>query len=243
MADERYILWEELYMKLFTYGFNRVQMDAIRWHFGKEEYIDVTEQYQDILALNADMVIVSLEFGKSEEIDVISEYEQVTKDVEARNYIYVTEEMRMEWYKDMYDKLLYGLKKAASLMTVEQFKMLTLFYIHKNKQGYISRIESNEKRKIIFLDFYRPELQTTELIIMSYGDDSISKTEYNEYMSHGEYDRVSVDWYKEINKEQCLEQLFYDRTRIEELPPLLKPIKEKLDEYTAPFIYAVFGEE
>ncbi len=27
-------------MKLFTYGFNRVQMDAIRWHFGKEEYID-----------------------------------------------------------------------------------------------------------------------------------------------------------------------------------------------------------
>ena len=128
-------------------------------------------------------------------------------------------------------------------MTVEQFKMLTLFYIHKNKQGYISRIESNEKRKIIFLDFYRPELQTTELIIMSYGDDSISKTEYNEYMSHGEYDRVSVDWYKEINKEQCLEQLFYDRTRIEELPPLLKPIKEKLDEYTAPFIYAVFGEE
>ena len=78
---------------------------------------------------------------------------------------------------------------------------------------------------------------------MSYGDDSISKSEYNKYMSHGEYDRVSVDWYKEINKEQCLEQLFYDRTRIEELPPLLKPIKEKLDEYTAPFIYAVFGEE
>ena len=63
MADERYILWEESYMKLFTYGFNRVQMDAIRWHFGKEEYIDVTEQYQDILALNADMVIVSLEFA------------------------------------------------------------------------------------------------------------------------------------------------------------------------------------
>ena len=63
----------------------------------KEEYIDVTEQYQDILALNADMVIVSLEFGKSEEIDVIREYEQVTKDVEARKYIYVTEKMRMEW--------------------------------------------------------------------------------------------------------------------------------------------------
>ena len=57
MADERYILWEESYMKLFTYGFNRVQMDAIRWHFGKEEYIDVTEQYQDILALNADMFL------------------------------------------------------------------------------------------------------------------------------------------------------------------------------------------
>lgn len=234
---------EKSYMKLFTYGFNQVQMDAIRWHFGKEEYVDVTEHYQDILALNADMVIVSLDFGKAEEIDVIRAYEKKTKDVEDRTFIYVTEETRMEWNKDMYDKLLHGLKEAASIMTVEQIKMLTLFYIHKNKHGYISRIESNEKRKIIFLDFFRPELQTTELIILSYGDDSISKTEYEKYMSCGVYDRVSVDWHKEAIKERCLEQLFYDRTRIEELPPLLKPIKEKLDEYTSPFIYAVFGEE
>lgn len=121
--------------------------------------------------------------------------------------------------------------------------MLSLFYIHENKQGYISRIETNEKRKIIYLDFYRTELQTTELIIMSYGDDPISNEEYDKYMSCGEYDRVSVDWFKEANKETCLDQLFYDRVKIEELPPLLRPIKEKLDECTSPFMYAIWGEE
>lgn len=230
-------------MKVFTYGFDKLQMEDIRWHFGKEEYIDVTFQYQDIMAMDADMIIVSLEFGKEEEIAAIREYEKETNDIEGKTYVYVTEDMQMEWSKDMYYKFYDALEEAASVMTVEQHKMLSLFYMHENKQGYISRIETNEKRKIIYLDFYRPGLQTTELIIMSYGDDPISNAEYDKYMSCGEYDRVSVDWYKEANKTTCLEQLFYDRVKIEELPLLLRPIKEKLDEYTAPFMYAIWGEE
>lgn len=117
-------------MKVFVYGCRILDMDAIRWHFGKNEYIDVTNQYQDVLALNADMVLVS-----------------------------------------------------------------------------------------------------------------ISKAEYDKYVALGKYDRVSVDWHKEAIKDRCLENLFYNRTDISELPPILKPLKELLDTYTEPFKYAWFGED
>lgn len=83
-------------MKVFVYGCRILDMDAIRWHFGKNDYIDVTNQYQDILALNADMVLVNVENCNKKVLDVIKSYEAETKDVEEREYIYLTDDMLME---------------------------------------------------------------------------------------------------------------------------------------------------
>ena len=48
-------------MRIFTYGIEDIKMDAVRWRFGKADYIDVTPQYQDILALCADIVLVAID--------------------------------------------------------------------------------------------------------------------------------------------------------------------------------------
>ncbi len=230
-------------MKVFVYGCRILDMDAIRWHFGKNEYIDVTNQYQDILALNADMVLVNVENCNKKVLDVIKSYEAETKDVEEREYIYLTDDMLTEWYQDMYEKFYDAVKEVSKTATMEQKKALSLFYIHANDEGYISDISSDEARNVFFIDFYRKSSQTTELIILSCGDDSISKAEYDKYVALGKYDRVSVDWHKEATKDLCLEELFYNRTDIDELPPILKPLKELLDTHTEPFKYAWFGED
>lgn len=230
-------------MKVFVYGCRILDMDAIRWHFGKNDYIDVTNQYQDILALNADMVLVNVENCKKKVLDVIKTYEAETKDVEEREYIYLTDDMLTEWYQDMYEKFHDAVKEASKTATMDQKKALSLFYIHSNDEGYISDISSDDARNVFFIEFYRKSSQTTELIILSCGDDSISKTEYDKYTALGKYDRVSVDWHKEANKDLCLEELFYNRTDISELPPILKPLKELLDTHTEPFKYAWFGED
>lgn len=230
-------------MKVFVYGFREIDMDSIRWHFGKNEYIDVTEKYQDILALCSDMVIVNVDNCDKDILEVIKEYESETRDVEEREYHYLTNDVRAEWYQDMYDKFLDAVKKASIVATPEQKKALSLFYINTNDAGYISDINTDEARNIFFIDYFRKSSQTTELIILSCGDDSISKAEYDKYVALGKYDRVSVDWHKEATKDLCLEELFYNRTDIDELPPILKPLKELLDTHTEPFKYAWFGED
>lgn len=230
-------------MKVFVYGFREIDMDSIRWHFGKNEYIDVTEKYQDILALCSDMVIVNVDNCDKDILEVIKAYESETRDVEEREYHYLTNDVRAEWYQDMYDKFLDAVKKASIVATPEQKKALSLFYINTNDAGYISDINTDEARNIFFIDYFRKSSQTTELIILSCGDDSISKAEYDKYVALGKYDRVSVDWHKEATKDLCLEELFYNRTDIDELPPILKPLKELLDTHTEPFKYAWFGED
>lgn len=88
-------------MKVFVYGFSKVDMELIRWHFGNNEYIDVTEQYQDILALNADMIIVNVENCKKKVLEIIKFYEAETKDVEKRKYHYLTDDILTNWRQDM----------------------------------------------------------------------------------------------------------------------------------------------
>ena len=119
-------------MKVFVYGFREIDMDSIRWHFGKNEYIDVTEKYQDILALCSDMVIVNVDNCDKDILEVIKAYESETRDVEEREYHYLTNDVRAEWYQDMYDKFLDAVKKASIVATPEQKKALSLFYINTN---------------------------------------------------------------------------------------------------------------
>ena len=57
-------------MRIFTYGIEDIKMDAVRWRFGKADYIDVTPQYQDILALCADIVLV-LVLGSGQGADLL----------------------------------------------------------------------------------------------------------------------------------------------------------------------------
>ena len=89
-------------MKVFVYGFSAVDLDTIRWHLGNNEYIDVTRQYQDILALNADIVIVNLEKCDKSILDIIRSYENETKDVEEREYLYLSKEVLNEWNVEMH---------------------------------------------------------------------------------------------------------------------------------------------
>ena len=42
-------------MTIFTYGIEKSLLEVLQHYFGEAEYFDVTEQYQDILALCADV--------------------------------------------------------------------------------------------------------------------------------------------------------------------------------------------
>lgn len=227
---------------IFVYGFEKYQMAAIRWRFGEANYVDVTPLYQDILAMNAEVVVISLENIPENALAVVKQYEDETKDVEEREYYYLTNEDYQEWDFAFYDKLDKAIVEAAKGITDEQLFRLSLFYIHKNEEGYIAKIWSEESRQLIFVEFFRPKLQTTELIIFSFGDD-ISRRECELWQEKGGYDRVSLDWNKELVKERCLEGLYYDHVDISELHPVLQPLKTRLDELTAEFEYAYWGDE
>lgn len=77
-------------MKVFTYGFDRSLQPVIKKCFGDHLYVDVTDTYQDILALPADIVIVNTENCEAGILNLIKEYESETIEVEERRYEYVT---------------------------------------------------------------------------------------------------------------------------------------------------------
>ena len=86
-------------MKIFTYGIDENLHKNIRKYFRESEVVDVSEQYQDILALSADIVIISKSYCSQEELDIIQEFEAETKDMDETIYIYLTLEQEMELTK------------------------------------------------------------------------------------------------------------------------------------------------
>lgn len=228
-------------MTILTYGFEKNQMDVIRWMFGKADYIDVTDSYQDIFALNADVVVVNLENTATDVRKKIYAYEEEMKELENRTYRYIFKEEFSGMQKAFYENLHDAIVEASRGMTKDELFRLSLFYIHQNDAGYIAGIWSDENKDRMYIEFYRPELQTTELIIFSFGED-ISKDECDYWQKSGHYDRVSVDWYKEAVKEYCLGDLFYDPVDVSELHPVLQPLKLKLERLTEKYEYAYWGD-
>lgn len=86
-------------MKIFTYGIDGSLHKNLQRYFKESEVVDVSEQYQDILALSADMVIISKSYCSQEELDIILEFEAETKDMDETIYIYLTLEQEMELTK------------------------------------------------------------------------------------------------------------------------------------------------
>ena len=226
-------------MRVFTYGIEANKMDAIRWTFGKAEYIDVTDAYQDILALCADVVIMAVDHTPEDIIATIKEFQEEVSDDDDTEYHYVTDEEFNDWFKEYYSAFEDSIEELADTVTREEFEALHLIGIQKYHGGIISHVYIDEDVK--HYEFYRPEVGKRELLILSLGDNLIESKTYHSYEDR--YDIVSVACYKEkMSKKGCLWEIFEDRTPITELPPILWKLKEKFDKVTDPYVYAYFGE-
>ena len=180
-------------MRVFTYGIEANKMDAIRWIFGKAEYIDVTDAYQDILALCADVVIMAVDHTPEDIIATIKEFQEEVADDDYTEYHYVTDEEIEDWFKEFYSALEDSIEELADMVTREEFEALHLIGIQKYHGGIISHVYIDEDVK--HYEFYRPEVGKRELLILSLGDDMIDSKTYHSYEDR--YDIVSVACYKE----------------------------------------------
>ena len=177
-------------MKILTYGFDEIHMDIVRWNFRKNEYVDVTDSYQDIFARQSDAVVISEENCSKEILAEIQCYEQDKKLEENRDYVYVTDTLRDRWAKEMYGSLSDISKSLYREMSDEQVRAMGFVTMHTVKDGYITGIRHDPDRKVTFLEVFMPERDRTELLILSDGDDPINKEECDRYMATGRYDMV-----------------------------------------------------
>ncbi len=93
-------------MKIFTYGIDRNFFECISSYIKDADIVDVSEQYQDILALNSDIVIISLRNCSQEILEIIREFEDETKDLDSTIYIYLGTEEEMQFMEACYDYFL-----------------------------------------------------------------------------------------------------------------------------------------
>lgn len=228
-------------MRIFTYGIEEIKMDAIRWRFGKADYCDVTSQYQDILALCVDAVIVAIDHTPEDILTTIRAYQEETADEDDTKYLYIADSEIEKWFKEYYISLEDAIDKVSGQITADEFEALHLFGLQKYHGGIITRVETDEGDKLKHYEFFRPKVKKRELLILSLGDNLIDASAYYSYEK--DYDIVSVDCYKEKQgKSACIREIFDSKTPQEEMPPVLWNIKAKLDQAVAPFVYAYFGE-
>ena len=86
-------------MKIFTYGINKNLYNNLQNYFREVELVDVSNQYQDILALSANIVVVSESYCSRKILNTIKEFEAETKYVDDTIYIYLTLEHEKELAK------------------------------------------------------------------------------------------------------------------------------------------------
>ena len=82
-------------MTIFTYGIEKSLLEVLQHYFGEAEYFDVTEQYQDILALCADVVVISEANCSDDVLKIIREFEEETKDMDDTLYIYLATKQQL----------------------------------------------------------------------------------------------------------------------------------------------------
>lgn len=82
-------------MKALVYGFNDIR--PLRWKFGEGEYLDVSGSYTDLIAVPADLVIISLSNIEPAELEQVKEYENETYGIEQAKFVYVDDQELMAW--------------------------------------------------------------------------------------------------------------------------------------------------
>jgi len=228
-------------MKAFTYGIEDRKMDAIRWHFGKAEYMDTTPQYQDILATCADIVIVAVDHTADAILHIIKEYQSETAEEDDTEYYYISDAEIDMWCREYYEELEDVIHTLGDDVTPEEFEALHLFGIQSLHNGIISRVVNKEDGNVKLYDFYRSDVGEKELLVLSFGNNLIDASVYHSFEE--EYDIVSAACYKEIqSRTSCLRELFEYRVATEVLPSVLQELNRRLVNVTEPFVYAYFGE-
>lgn len=227
-------------MTVFTYGFYESEMEAIRWHIGRADYVDVSDQFEDILALKAEIIVINLERIDESALSMIKEYEAETKSVEDREYFYVTHEMFDEWSRDLYENLEDDLAEAGKNITDSELRALIFWEIDINHSGYISDIKPDFERNLLFVDYFDAEQQRTELIIVSLGDEPINGDECKAYEQ--DYPFVTVAWLPEWRELKSWKNLYYEEVEENDVPPILRPLVRKIHDKTRKYRYAVYGE-
>ena len=84
-------------MRVFTYGIKKEKMDIVRHKFGAADYFDVTPQYQDILALCADIVVIAIDHMHEDTLNTIKSYQSEVSEEEDTEYYYMTDAQIDEW--------------------------------------------------------------------------------------------------------------------------------------------------
>ena len=227
-------------MTVFIYGFYENEMEAIRWHIGRADYVDVSDQFEDILALKAEIVVINLDRIDDSALSMIKEYEEETKGVEDREYFYVTQDMFDDWSRDLYECLEDDLAKAGNDITYSELRALVFWEVDFNHSGYISDIRSDAERNLLCIDYFDAEQQRTELIIVSLGNDPVSGDECKAYEQ--DYFCVKVAWLQELKKLKAWKHLYYEEVEEKDVPPILRPLVKKIYDKTKKYRYAVYGE-
>ena len=228
-------------MRIFTYGIEDIKMDAVRWRFGKADYIDVTPQYQDRLALCADIVLVAIDHTPEDVLSTIKEYQEEVADDDVTKYIYITDAQINTWIKELFIAMEDSINMISEQMSADEFEALHLFALQKYHGGIITHVETEEDGNLKHYEFYRPEVGKREILIISLGENIIDAATYHSYEK--DYDIVSVACYREKQgKSTCIREMFESRTSQNDLPSVLWKIKSKLDKAVKPYMYAYFGE-
>lgn len=83
-------------MKIFTIGFTGYQLEIIRWKYGEGEYLDVTDNCTDVIALVSDMVIIHATDDYFETVSLIKDYLEQAGEEETSEFIFLSESDFME---------------------------------------------------------------------------------------------------------------------------------------------------
>ncbi len=86
-------------MKAFVYGFDEKQLEEIQRIFGNITYIDVTNQYQDILACCADIVLINVQKCDYSVLCTIKDFEDEVQESETRYFYFCGDKLDV-WSKE-----------------------------------------------------------------------------------------------------------------------------------------------
>lgn len=89
-------------MRIFAYKLEQNLFEIILSYFPDAKISDVSDCYQDILALNADVVFINVSSCAKDALGAIRKFESETKGSDSTHYIYVDDEI-LRNFKKIYE--------------------------------------------------------------------------------------------------------------------------------------------